>query len=62
VLSKQQLTTDKIITALKRPTPPLTEEEAHYLIAYGLNMRIKIWSRVPMGLYTKNNYAGECQQ
>jgi hypothetical protein len=26
------------------------------------DMRTKIWSRVPMGLYTKNNHAGECQQ
>jgi hypothetical protein len=27
-----------------------------------LNIRSKIWSRFPMGLYTKNKHAGECQQ
>jgi hypothetical protein len=25
-------------------------------------MRTKIWAWVPMGLNTKNNHAGECQQ
>jgi hypothetical protein len=64
VLFKQQLTTDKILVyySIEKTNPSSYRRGGPLPNCVGVKYENKNMVTVPMGLYTKNNHAGECQQ
>jgi hypothetical protein len=62
MLSKQQLTTDKMYYSIEKTNPSSYRRGGPSLNYVGVIYENKNMVMVPMGPDTKNNHAGECQQ